>query len=109
MHALTRNGLACFDRTVASQPIELEASVIKAIRATTKSQASRRKTEKRSSHNDRDKHHLATKKSKSTLAAAKVEPPASVESAQPFDPLVTVVPTKARRRWKSPRPMTSVI
>jgi hypothetical protein len=95
------NGLACFDRTVASQPIELKPASFKANSATTKAKLAA-KTEKLSSNDDRDKHHLATKKSKSALAAAKVEPPASVESAQPSDPLVTVVPTEGAAKMEKP-------
>src|SRR5712671_2910183 len=67
------NGLACFDRTIASQPIELKPASFKANSATKKAKIVA--TEKLSSDDDRDKHHLATKKAKSTMAAAKVEPP----------------------------------
>ena len=88
------NGLACFDRTVASQPIELKPASFKANSATTKAKLAA-KTEKLSSDDDRDKHHLATKKAKSTLAAAKVEPPASAQPAQPSDPVVTIATTES--------------
>jgi hypothetical protein len=95
------NGLACFDRTVASQPIELKPALFKANSATTKAKLAA-KMEKLSSNDDRDKHHLATKKSKSTLAAAKVEPPASVQPAQPSDPVVTIATTESAGKMEKP-------
>jgi hypothetical protein len=95
------NGLACFDRTVASQPIELRPASFKANSATTKAKLAA-KMEKPSSNDDRDKHHLATKKSKSTLAAAKVEPPASVQPAQPSDPVVTIATTESAAKMEKP-------
>jgi hypothetical protein len=94
-------GLACFDRTVASQPIELKPASFKANSATTKAKLAV-KMEKPSSNNDRDKHHLATKKPKSTLAAAKVEPPASVQPAQPSDPVVTIATTESAAKMEKP-------
>ena len=95
------NGLACFDRTVASQPIELKPASFKANSATTKAKLAA-KTEKLSSDDDRDKHHLATKKAKSTLAAAKVEPPASAQPAQPSDPVVTIATTESAAKTEKP-------
>jgi hypothetical protein len=96
------NGLACFDRTVASQPIELKPASFKANSATTKAKLAA-KMEKLSSNDDRDKHHLATKKSKSALAAAKVEPPpASAQPAQPSDPVVTIAITESAAKMEKP-------
>ena len=95
------NGLACFDRTVASQPIELKPASFKANSATTKAKLAA-KTEKLSSDDDRDKHHLATKKAKSTLAAAKVEPPASGHSAEPSDPVITRAKTAIAAKLEVP-------
>src|SRR6266481_2269353 len=77
------NGLACFDRTVASQPIELKPASFKANSATTKAK-------------------LAAKKAKSTLAAAKVEPPASAQPAQPSDPVVTIATTESAAKTEKP-------
>ena len=95
------SGLACFDRTVASQPIELKPASFKANSATTKAKLAA-KTEKLSSNDDRDKHHLATKKSKSTLAAAKVEPPASGQPAEPSDPVITRAKTAIAAKLEVP-------
>jgi len=95
------NGLACFDRTVASQPIELKPASFKANSATTKAKLAA-KTEKLSSDDDRDKHHLATKKAKSTMAAAKVEPPVSAQPAQPSDPVVTIATTESAAKMEKP-------
>src|SRR5882724_86054 len=95
------NGLACFDRTVASQPIELKPASFKANSATTKAKLAA-KTEKLSSDDDRDKHHLATEKAKSTLAAAKVEPPASAQPAEPSDPVITRAKTAIAAKLEVP-------
>ena len=95
------NGLACFDRTIASQPIELKPASFKANSATKKAKIVA--TEKLSSDDDRDKHHLATKKAKSTMAAAKVEPPpASAQPAQPSDPVVTIATTESAAKMEKP-------
>src|SRR4030088_955685 len=58
------DGLACFDRTAASQPVEPKSAIAA-------------KTEKPSSARARDRANVAMKKAKSTMIAAKVEPPAS--------------------------------
>src|SRR5258707_5332231 len=91
------NGLACFDRTIASQPIELKPASFKASSATKKAKIAA--MEKLSSDDDRDKHHLATKKAKSTMAAVKVEPPpASAQPAQPSNPVITIATTERDRK-----------
>src|SRR5437773_1449487 len=73
------NGLACF-KAVASQPIEPKPASFKANSAPIKAKtAIAEKTEKPQSDDIRDRPRFATKKSKSTLAAAKVEAPASAE------------------------------
>ena len=95
------NGLACFDRTVASQAIELKPASFKANSATTKAKLAA-KTEKLSSDDDRDKHHLATKKAKSTLAAAKVEPPVIGQAAEPSDPVITRAKTAIAAKLEVP-------
>ncbi len=72
------NGFACFDRTAASQPIEPEPVSIKTNSATIEVKSTiAAKTEKPSSAHASDRAHLATKTAKSTMIAAKVEPPAS--------------------------------
>jgi len=72
------NGFACFDRTAASQPIEPEPVSIKTNSATKEVKSTiAAKTEKPSSAHASDRAHLATKTAKSTMIAAKVEPPAS--------------------------------
>ena len=72
------DGLACFDRTAASQPIEPKPASSETNSATTEiKSAIAAKTEKPSSARARDRAHVAMKKAKSTMIAAKVEPPAS--------------------------------
>ena len=89
------DGLACFDRPVAGQPIELKPASFKANSATTKAKPTA-KTEKLSLDDDRDRHRPATKKTKSTMAAAKVEPPATARAAQPSDPGVVTTESAAK-------------
>src|SRR6266481_6359163 len=89
---MDRNGLACF-KAVASQPIEPKPASFKANSALIKAKtAIAEKTEKPQSDDDRDRSHLATKMAKSSMAAAKVEPPVIGQAAEPSDP----VPTKAK-------------
>jgi hypothetical protein len=72
------NGLACFDRMAASQPIEPKPASFKTDSATTEIKSTiAAKTEKPSSADARDRAHLAMKTAKFTMIAAKVEPPAS--------------------------------
>jgi hypothetical protein len=72
------NGFTCFDRTAASWPIEPEPASFETDSATTEIEtAIAAKTEKPSSAHARDRAHLATKTAKSTMIAAKVEPPSS--------------------------------
>jgi hypothetical protein len=94
------NGLACFN-AVASQPIEPKPTSFKANSATTKAKIAA-KMEKLSSDDDRDKHHLATKTAKSALAAAKVEPPASGQAAEPSDPVITIAKTEIAAKTEKP-------
>src|SRR5258705_5152003 len=96
-------GLACF-KAVASQPIEPKPASFKANSAPIKAKtAIAEKTEKPRSDDDHDRPHLATKTAKSALAAAKVEPPASGQAAEPSDPVITVAKTEiAPKTEKSP-------
>ncbi len=72
------NGFACFDRTAASQPIELKPTSFKTESAATEIKSTiAAKTQKPSSARARDRAHLAMKTAKSTMIPAKVEPPAS--------------------------------
>jgi hypothetical protein len=72
------NGLACLDRTAASQPIEPKPVSFKTNSAPLEIKpAIAAKTEKPSSAHARDRAHLDVKMAKSTMIAAKVEPPAS--------------------------------
>jgi hypothetical protein len=72
------NGLACFHRTAASQPIELKPASFMANSATIKVKSTiAAKTEKPSSAHARDRAHLAMKTAEPSMVAAKVEPPAS--------------------------------
>src|SRR5438876_255561 len=68
----------CFDGTPASQPVEPEPSSFKAHSAIIKVKPTiAAKTEKPSFADTRDGAHLAAKTVKSTVIAAKVEPPTS--------------------------------
>jgi hypothetical protein len=70
------NGLACFDRTAASQPIDPEPAVFKLNSVTTEIKPTiAAKTEKPSSAHARDSAHLTA--AKSTMIATKVESPPS--------------------------------
>lgn len=72
------NGLACLDRTAASQPIEPKPVSFKTNSAPLEIKpAIAAKTEKPSSAHARDRTHLDVKMAKSTMIAAKAEPPAS--------------------------------
>jgi len=73
------NGFACFDRTLASQPIEPKPASLKANSATIKIKSAIAKTEKPSSADARDRTvHQVRIKAKTTIAA-KLEDPASAE------------------------------
>jgi hypothetical protein len=66
------NGFACFDRTVATQPIEPKPASFKTNSATMEIKSTiAAKTEKLSSAHARDRAHLAVKAAKSTMIAAK--------------------------------------
>src|SRR6266403_720029 len=95
------NGLACFDRTVASQPIELKPASFKANSAATKAKLAA-KMEKPSSDDERDKAYLATTKTKSTMVAAKVEPAASGHSTEPSDTVITKAKTAIAAKLEVP-------
>jgi hypothetical protein len=72
------NGLACLDRTAASPPIEPKPVSFKTNSAPLEIKpAIAAKTEKPSSAHARDRAHLDVKMAKSTMIAAKAEPPAS--------------------------------
>jgi hypothetical protein len=72
------NGLACLDRTAASQPIEPKPVSFKTNSAPLETKpAIAAKTEKPSSAHARHRTHPATKTAKSTKIAAKAEPPTS--------------------------------
>jgi hypothetical protein len=85
------SGLPCFDRRVSSQPIEAKpASFTETERAAIKIAA---KTKKLSPDGGSDRPHLAASNAKSTMAAAKVEPPASGPAAEPSDPVPIIANT----------------
>jgi hypothetical protein len=85
------SGLPCFDRRVSSQPIEAKpASITETERAAIKIAA---KTKKLSPDGGSDRPHLAASNAKSTMAAAKVEPPASGPAAEPSDPVPIIANT----------------
>ena len=70
------NRFSCFDRAAASQPIEPEPASFKSNSATTEIKSMvAAETEKPSSAHARDGVHLTT--AKSTMIAAKVQPPSS--------------------------------
>ena len=97
------NGFACFDRTLASQPIEPKPASLKANSATIKIKSAIAKTEKPSSADARDRTvHLDTKKAKSTTIAAKVEPPASGQPAATSDQVMIKAKTTIAAKLEDP-------
>ena len=96
------NGLACF-KAVASQPIEPKPASFKANSAPIKAKtAIAEKTEKPQSDDIRDRPRFATKKSKSTMAAAKVEPPVIGRAAEPSDQVITMAKTAIAAKLEVP-------
>ena len=106
------NGLACF-KAVASQPIEPKPASFKANSAPIKAEQSdpvitiakteiAAKTEKPPSDDERDNAHLATIKAKSTMAAAKVEPPVIGRAAEPSDQVITMAKTAIAAKLEVP-------
>ena len=106
------NGLACF-KAVASQPIEPKPASFKANSAPIKAEQSdpvitiakteiAAKTEKLPSDDERDNAHLATTKAKSTMAAAKVEPPVIGRAAEPSDQVITMAKTAIAAKLEVP-------
>jgi hypothetical protein len=83
------DGSVCFDRTAAGQPIEPKPASFKAnsARSRVKSRIAA-KTEKPSSAHARDRAQVDTKEPKSTMIAAKVEPPVSGQGAETTDPVI---------------------
>jgi len=85
------SGLPCFDRRVSSQPIEAKpASFTAAEKAAIKIAA---KTKKLSPGDGSDRRHLAASDAKSTMAAAKLERPASSPAAETSDPVPIIANT----------------
>jgi hypothetical protein len=97
------NGFACFDRTVASQPLEPQPASFKTDSAAIKVKSTiAAKSEKPSSAHVRDRAHLATKKPKSSMIAAKLEPPASSQPAETSDPVITKAKTTIAAKLEDP-------
>jgi hypothetical protein len=97
------NSFACFDRTVASQPLEPQPASFKTDSAATKVKSTiAAKSEKSSSAHVRDRAHLATKKPKSTMIAAKLEPPTSSQPAETSDPVITKAKTTIAAKLEDP-------
>jgi hypothetical protein len=97
------NSFVCFDRTVASQPLEPQPALFKTDSAATKVKSTiAAKSEKSSSAHARDRAHLATKKPKSTMIAAKLEPPASSQPAETSDPVITKAKTTIAAKLEDP-------
>src|ERR1700738_107087 len=84
----------------ASQPIEPKPASFKTNSATVSTIAA--KTEKPSSAHVRDRVHLAAKKAKSTMIAAKVEPPASRQPAETSDPVIIKAKTTIAAKLENP-------
>ena len=81
------SGLPCFDSRVSSQPIDPKPAAFKPNSQTEKAAMKiAAKTKKLSPDGGSDRPHLAASNAKSTMAAAKAEPPASGPTAEPSDP-----------------------
>jgi hypothetical protein len=97
------SGFACFDRTAASQPIELAPASFEANSAIIKVKSTiTAKTEKPSSAYARDRPHLAMKTAKSTMIATIVEPPASGQPAETSDPVIIKTKTAIAAKLDDP-------
>ena len=97
------NGLACFDMTAANQPIEPKPASFKANSTTIEGKSTiAAKTKKPSSANARDRTHLAMKTTKSTMIAAKVEPPACGQPAETSDPVIVKAKTTIAAKLEDP-------
>ena len=97
------NGLACLDRTAASQPIEPKPVSFKTNSAPLEIKpAIAAKTEKPSSAHARDRAHLAVKTAKSAMIAAKVEPPASSQPPETSDPVIIKAKTAIAAKLENP-------
>lgn len=97
------NSFACFDRTIASQPLEPQPASFKADSVATKVKSTvAAKSEKSSSAHVRDRAHLVAKKPKSTMIAAKLEPPASSQPAETSDPIITKAKTTIAAKLEDP-------
>src|ERR1700730_965769 len=97
------NAFACFDRTVASQPLEPQPASFKADSAAIKVKSTiGARSEKPSSAHVGERAHLATKKPKSSMIAAKLEPPASSQPAETSDPVITKAKTTIAAKLEDP-------
>jgi hypothetical protein len=97
---LDANGF-CFD--LDGTPIEPEPSSFKAHSAIIKAKPTiAAKTEKSSSAETRDRGHLAVKTAKSTVIAAKVEPPTSGQAAEAPDPVLIKAKTTIAAKLENP-------
>ena len=93
----------CFDGTAANQPTEPEPSSFKAHSGMIKLKPTVAvKTEKPSSANIRDRAHIAVKTTKSTVIAAKVEPPPSDPAAETPDPVLIKAKTTIAAKFENP-------
>jgi len=111
------NGLACFDRTIASQPIELKPASFKANSATKKAKIAA-KMEKPRSRRWKSFRLMTTATSTISPRKRRNPPWPQRKSSRLRHPLsllsrpIRSLPSRrrrARRRWKSLRPMTSAI
>ena len=97
------NGFACFDKTAASQPIEPRPASFKANSETINVKSTiAAKMEKPSFAHIRKRAHLPAKKAKSTIVAAKVEPPASGQPAETSDPVIIKAKTTIAAKLEDP-------
>jgi hypothetical protein len=97
------SGLACFDRTAVSEPIELRPASFKANSATIRAKSTMAaKKEKPPSAHVRDRAHLAAKKAKSAMIAAKSKPPASGQPAETSDPVIIKARTTIAAKLEDP-------
>jgi hypothetical protein len=96
------NGLACFDRTAASQPIAPKPASVNTNSATIKIKSTVAKTERPSPADARDRAvHLDAKMTKPTIAA-KVETPAPGQPAGTPDPVIFKAKTTIAAKLEDP-------
>jgi hypothetical protein len=96
-------GLACFDRTAASEPIEPRPALFNASTTTKKARSRTAKAEKPpSAANSNAVIHPDAKEADATTTTAKIEPPASIQPSEMSDPVIDKAKTTIAAELEEP-------